>query len=1077
MPSKVHVQTDFSGGVVDRRIEGRTDADRYDKTMRKADNFVVTRSGTLRRRPGTVYLGDAFTRGGSDSQNNVSIDQDFRLVPWDTSDGKRSLLAISKTMVSLYENEEPGVGVTGLGTTARFVRPLKPTVDQPQSNRSDYQRHLEDIDEDLRTEKTELDTTKYFDTDLNNLRTTTVGDVCYIAQDGYQLHCCVKDSFYNPTTGNPDVEEGTENGIYNMPVSYIDGPYAFSANVSEPTTNPTAYGPMFSNRFPSLLVQAIDNQLNNFTKFPGVAFSAQRPSLPPNTSVSIPKMFGGATCMRLTTNFASTEENQQNIYTNLQGLETSVARHYDLPADATKRDLVEAINTNISCEHPCCFEQAGEDGKIKRFMVNVYGALMTGNLTGPQWADRWTRTGSDAHTVIDGNGTFNENIVVLLCRITNIDGHDNQDLGDSNDSEYPYYEGNIFRAQGTFKWGINVDKGVRAIHETQDRLGVVFEDDPTRVFYTRTSGFSIFSSKNNIRTSETGQLRPLTVLASGAAVNFPHQLRSRCYIDFGIGLETDVLAISSSDGFDVLPDGLNGSKIVHLKTMFDGVIIFAERGVSLLRGGSSRALDALSFVSRKINDEGAMRSCEPQDVESGIVYVDSTGSKLLYLRPASNADTTLSTQDVSYTSRNLLTPNAITAGGRGTPPIASVHKSMSLVSTPLNQARICRSDGRVVNFSIDSVGQFYAFTSFSQETTAQYNGLFLNYAQLVSKLGGYVFVANLADRSVINGLTRVGEILRETIDPDQGSPESLVCMDRMGVLVETNDKPPDPDGGGDPDDTESSRIGTALTNNFGQPSSSILLVQIENWLELNDEITIAVEGPSSISEFLNTDGSEINWSLLKAVVTSVAANGYPTVQLRLVSDNSVYEIDQDVPGDAQTGLTIQDNLRFTLIEDSGGGFLTGKSLASFPHLANEIVTVNGDGIESTTTLDSSGSTSLDIEENYEKFIGLLFASNYESMPLQRLSRLSTTDDSRITLKRIYRAFVKVIRSVGGSIAGRSIDYTEGEAEVVNNRYDGIVEHNIDSTHKIDETLTVHNNTSNMLEMASITYEIDSGGVS
>lgn len=126
MPSKIHVHTDFSGGVVDRRIEGRTDANQYDKTMRAADNFVVTRSGTLRRRPGTIYLGDAFTRGGTTgSMSNTSITQDFRLVPWDTSDGVRSLLAIGKTMVSLYENEAPSVTPDGVrGGTAKFIRPI-----------------------------------------------------------------------------------------------------------------------------------------------------------------------------------------------------------------------------------------------------------------------------------------------------------------------------------------------------------------------------------------------------------------------------------------------------------------------------------------------------------------------------------------------------------------------------------------------------------------------------------------------------------------------------------------------------------------------------------------------------------------------------------------------------------------------------------------------------------------------------------------------------------------------------------------------------------------------------------------
>ena len=267
-----------------------------------------------------------------------------------------------------------------------------------------------------------------------------------------------------------------------------------------------------------------------------------------------------------------------------------------------------------------------------------------------------------------------------------------------------------------------------------------------------------------------------------------------------------------------------------------------------------------------------------------------------------------------------------------------------------------------------------------------------------------------------------------------------------------------------------------ITRNPGSSTTNIIGPNIQNWLQVNDEITITPEGPSSFGYLVNTDLSEIDWTALKGVCTAVSSSGFATVQLRLVSDNSVYEIAQD--GDpTQNDFDFQENVRFTIIEDSGGGFLTGKSFASFPHLANETVTVSIDGTETTTTLDSAGTTSEPIATNFEKFIGLPFSSVFESMPLQRLARLSTADDSRISLKRIYRAFLRVIRSVGGKVNDRNIDYTDGEAKLVGGRYDGIVEHQLDSTHKIDETLSITDGTSNMLEIASITYEIDSGGVS
>lgn len=1102
MPSKTHVQTDFSGGVVDRRVEGRTDSARYDKTMRQADNFVVTRTGTLRRRPGTVYVGDAFERGGSNPENNVSVDQDFRLVPWDTSDNKRSLLAVSKTMVSLYEDEQPGVSQLGFGTTARFIRPLKPTVDRPEDNRVFYTRMLDRRDYEKRLGETTFNSTKFKDTDLNNFKHCAIGDTCYLAPEGYPLHCCVKDSFYGTSEGNPFAPFDADNGLYNMPVAYIDGPYAAEFKGRE--RSQTRYGPLFMASWQPLMRQAQELQFTGDDRvpFPGTQLFSELPtSTSHEYSFSVTDAnFGALAQMRLT---IDRDADPLNLpYPNLFGsFEEQLAAFYSLPEETTQLDLVNTINANISCEHPCCYEDVLEDGKVRRWTFNVYGAFLV-QTNGPQsgsgqiWADHWLAPDTDSYAVVDG-AILPANVIVLSIRITNVEGHRSDDLGDIDNINHPYYKGaasggSLYKANGTLKWGINVDKGIRAIHETQDRLGVVFEDDPGRLYYTRTSGFGIFVNKNGINDTDRGQLNPVTGRNSGGTVALAFQLRSRCYLDFGSGLISDTLALSASDGFDVLPDGLNGSRITHVKSMFDGVIIFTERGCALLRGGTSRQLDALSFVTRKINDDGAMRSCEPQDVESGIVYVDSTGSKLIYLEPAQQADTALKTTDISYASKALMTPDAATVGGRGTPPVATAHRSMSLVISPINQARICKSNGEVINFSIDAAGQFYAFTKFNQNPTAQYNGQFLDYAQIISKLGGYVFVANLANRSVINGLTQVGEILRETIDVDQGSPESLICMDRMAVLVETNDEPPDPDGDGDGNDTEISRLGSTLTDPANSSSTSTTQVvlsaqQAANFFNVGDEFTVSVEGPVGPEElkylgiaFDVPTELPVPWDQLKAVCTAVVENG-PTGRnaictLKDATTGNNFTILQDA-GTVFDGFDLQNNMKFTKIQDSGGGFLTGKFLAPMPHLANEVVTVNDDGIESTDTLDSLGNSGLSIADSYEKFLGLPFTSSYESMPLQRLSQLSTADDSRITLKRIYRAFVKVIRSVNGRINGKLINYDEGEAVKTNNRYDGIVEHNVNSEHKIDETLKVSTNTSNMLEMTSITYEIDSGGVS
>jgi hypothetical protein len=1115
MPSKIHVHTDFSGGVVDRRIEGRTDANQYDKTMRAADNFVVTRSGTLRRRPGTIYLGDAFTRGGTTgSMSNTSITQDFRLVPWDTSDGVRSLLAIGKTMVSLYENEAPSVTPDGVrGGTAKFIRPINRSgtpafIGQGANFRLSYNNTFgstfDQGDYETEAEETSFNTTKFLNTDIAFSRACPVGDVCYIAHKNYPLHACVKDNFYNPDNGNPEATASQESRIYNIPVGYLDGPYDFEISFDEAAI-PLAQqdqqnlGPQATTYFSAKarqLIGAAGDQFpcgkNHVPTLIGEGFDGEAIDSRP---------FGHLAMVRLSLGDVRSERE----FPDLAGaIEAGLAKAFGLSTEATQQDLVDYLNSHMSVEHPFCLESpTGTDGKIKRYCFNALGAFIRPkeNRDG-SWAEFWgeEQTEDDgAFDLLGGNFSDNRDQVILLARITGLEGHDDREDFIA-DKEYnfvpnpttqvrsPYLtmkepsEGFLYQASGAFRWGLDVDQGVRAIHETQDRLGVVFEADPSRVFYTRTSGFSLFETKNGLNRLVRPQKHFIETGNDFVSRRF---LRSRAYLDFGTGLRSDVLSLSASDGFDVLPDGLNGSRINHLSTLFDGTVIFTERGCAILTGSGSSVLSSTAFLSRKINSDGAMRSCEPQNVDGGLVYMDSTGSKLFFLQPASNSGTSLRSTDVSYTSRSLLTPNAVSVGGNPQPPVATQHRSMSMVNTPVNQVRLCKSDGTVVNFSLDPANNFLAFTSFSQTQTSTYQGKFRDYAQLVSQLGGYVYVSNLATRSSSGGAIQRGEILRETLDPDQGSQESLITMDRMSILVDSTYDPPDPDDdnndddGGDnpPDPTEGSRVGQMLTSNFGQTTANTIVIDIQNWLQSGDEITITPEGPSDFFGYLvNTDGSEIDWSLLKAVCTAVDGSGFSTLQLRVVSDNSVYTIAQD--GDpVLPDFDKQAPVRFTKIQDAGGDFFTGKSLASFPHLANETVTISIDGTETTTSLDSAGATAEPIATSFEKFIGLPFASVFESMPLQRLARLSTADDSRISMKRIYRAFLRVIRSVGGKVDNRNIDYTEGETKLVGGRYDGIVEHQIDSSHKIDETLSITDSTSNMLEIASITYEIDSGGVS
>ena len=82
------IKSTFAGGELADSLEGRVDVTRYDTSVQKAENFFVTRFGSMSNRPGTEFIGK--TPWGTNAVNKLipfefSVDQSY-MTEWSSRD-------------------------------------------------------------------------------------------------------------------------------------------------------------------------------------------------------------------------------------------------------------------------------------------------------------------------------------------------------------------------------------------------------------------------------------------------------------------------------------------------------------------------------------------------------------------------------------------------------------------------------------------------------------------------------------------------------------------------------------------------------------------------------------------------------------------------------------------------------------------------------------------------------------------------------------------------------------------------------------------------------------------------------
>ncbi len=89
------IYADFTAGEISERAAGRVDLALYHKACRKLENFLVLVQGGAERRPGTIYVAEAYSSAAKS-----------RLVPWEEPE-KQYMLELCNSRLRIYQTVEP----------------------------------------------------------------------------------------------------------------------------------------------------------------------------------------------------------------------------------------------------------------------------------------------------------------------------------------------------------------------------------------------------------------------------------------------------------------------------------------------------------------------------------------------------------------------------------------------------------------------------------------------------------------------------------------------------------------------------------------------------------------------------------------------------------------------------------------------------------------------------------------------------------------------------------------------------------------------------------------------------------
>lgn len=278
MTIRTVVQSSFSGGQVDESVAGRSDVEGYKTAALKMQNFMPTKTGSMKRRPGTIFCCkpfDSYVVGSEDTVDGLSFRDcnsagDGTLISLNDSVDRQSLLAVSPSIVNLIEFGRPRI--FDVGSFSFCPRIKTPTALNPNA-KVDWEEvgcRASDTNvgtQDFETRSGTIDN-RYDRPDTAFLKHLQVEDIHYLAPGGLTpMHACFRstllgDRSYTPTSASEDATVvGTSQSLVNMPVGFLDGPYIDRITDSSGDKSP---GKLLTGLWPQFVQDAIDRKSRLF---------------------------------------------------------------------------------------------------------------------------------------------------------------------------------------------------------------------------------------------------------------------------------------------------------------------------------------------------------------------------------------------------------------------------------------------------------------------------------------------------------------------------------------------------------------------------------------------------------------------------------------------------------------------------------------------------------------------------------------------------------------------------------------------------------------------------------------------
>lgn len=740
MTIRTVVQSSFSGGQVDPSVEGRADVEGYKTAAARMENFMPTKTGSMRRRPGTIFCANAFDSYVVDSEDtadglsfrNCNSTPDAKLIPFNDSTDRQSLLAVSPSIVNLLELGRPrAYDVGSMSFCPRILQP-DPTFPNAQYDWNEVGQLVSDADVgqvDFETRNPEESKGIYDRPDTSLLKSVQVEDVFYLAPGGLTpMHACHKSLLFGRRKYTPSsavevaATTGNNHSIVNMPVGYLDGPYVEDAPVGQSGSHP---GKILTGSWPTFVQDKINVKKRFFPicdRSGRVPLGIEQSGSDENQGLFDARVRNLGEIVLHVMNRSEANLFRRKFQKQLLSDENALSASSLISnpgVDMVEGDdvgLADLLNSKLAAETPIAIENrvlVESVNRNLRFSFHFMGAfscpMVEGGVNYP---------GSD--TTDD-----ERELTVLVLRIAQAlpQSEETYDIDvsapkESGGSQYqanywPYGldgasnppssdealdPGRSFQS-ARLKIGPDTMSGVTAVAQTQGRMHVAFKSLPGRIFSTKINGFSI-------NTVTAGIEIPHLTSHSNTALD------DRMYLDFGDSSVSDTTNVVASDGIQLLTVGDTGAKIRHLLPYKSQILVCTASATMAISPARGEVLTPTNAKLIQLTSTGVSRTTPPVVVDDKLYFVDSTDSRLTELELTNEAGTDAATREVSVASSSIIT-NATPVEGGG-PGLVSQRRirSMTLHQYPIQHLRLVKTNGEVGVFVCESTPDIKSFSSY-----------------------------------------------------------------------------------------------------------------------------------------------------------------------------------------------------------------------------------------------------------------------------------------------------------------------------------------------------------------------------